>query len=315
MQITSENPPAKPPLRAYFSLIVGVLSVSTGAILVRYAQGEAASLPIATYRMGIAFLVVLVPTCVKQRRELGNLSYRDCGLGLTSGFFLALHFATWIYSLEMTSVAISVVMVNTAPLWVGLLTPVVTRDRLARSTMFGIALSVMGAAAIGWGLERAGTSSNDLLGGVLATVGAVGLAVYLLIGRNLRRRHSLGVYATICYGAAAGYLCLAAIVTNQRMIGFTGSTWLYLIALALVSQILGHTTNNWALRFFSASMIAVALLGEPILSTLLAFLLFNETLTAIQLTGAVLILVGIYFAARAEQRGKRSPADIRRQST
>ncbi|MFO7903788.1 MAG: DMT family transporter [Planctomycetota bacterium] len=310
----SDNPRAKPPLRAYFALMVGVLSVSSGAILVRYAQQEAASLPIAAYRMGIAFLVVLVPTCVKQGGELGSLTYRDVGLGLTSGLFLAIHFATWIYSLEMTSVAISVVMVNTAPLWVGLLTPVVTRDRLARSTMFGIALSVMGAAAIGWGLERSGTSSNDLLGGILATVGAVGLAVYLLIGRNLRRRHSLGVYVTVCYGAAAGYLCLAAIATNQRMIGFSVPTWLYLLGLALVSQILGHTTNNWALRFFSASMIAVALLGEPILSTLLAFFLFNESLTAIQLTGAALILLGIHYAARAEQRGRTSPGDYRRQS-
>ncbi|MFW6114580.1 MAG: EamA family transporter, partial [bacterium] len=111
----AENALSRPPVRAYLALTVGVLSVSSGAILVRYAQQEAASLSIAAYRMGIAFLVVLIPTWIKQRDELAALTYRELGLGLTSGLFLAIHFATWVYSLEMTSVAISVVMVNTAP--------------------------------------------------------------------------------------------------------------------------------------------------------------------------------------------------------
>lgn len=290
----------KPPLRAYLGLMVGVLSVSSGAILVRLAQQEAAPLPIAAYRMGIAFIVVSAPTWLNHRRELLALTCREWGLAVISGFFLAVHFATWIYSLEMTSVAISVVLVNTAPLWVGLLTPFVTRDRVARATVLGIALSVVGAIGIGWGFERNAASSNDLLGGVLATIGSVGLAVYLLIGRNLRRQHSLGVYVTICYGAAAAYLGLAAVGVGHPMTGFSLPTWLSLIGLALVSQILGHTTNNWALRFFTASMIAVALLGEPVLSSLFAYILFGETLTAIQFCGAALILLGIYFAARAE---------------
>ena len=292
----------KPTLHAYIALAVGVLSVSTGAIFVRYAQQEAASLTIAAYRMGIAFVVVLIPTLIKHRRELQSLTYRDLVLAATSGLFLAVHFATWVYSLEMTSVAVSVVLVNTAPLWVGLLTPLMTRERLAPATILGITISVVGAMGIGWGLESDGDSPNHLLGGVLATIGAVGLAVYLLIGRNLLRRHSLGVYVTVCYGTAAVYLWLAALGTGQQITGFTPPIWSFMIGLALVSQILGHTTNNWALRFFSASMIAVALLGEPICSTLLAYVLFDETLTAVQVGGAALILIGIYLAARAERR-------------
>ena len=102
--------------------------------------------------------------------------------------------------------------------------------------------------------------------------------------------------------ATQGYLSLAAIGTGQQVVGFSTSIWLYLIGLALVSQILGHTTYNWALRFFSASMIALALLAEPIFSTLLARVLFNERLTFIQLAGAALILVGIYLAAKVERR-------------
>lgn len=299
---TPADPQGKPAFHAYITLTVGALAVSTGAILVRYAQQEAASLTIAAYRMGIAFVAVLIPTLIKHRPELQALTYGDLALAATSGLFLAIHFATWVYSLELTSVAISVVMVNTAPLWVGLLTPLMTRERLAPATILGIGISVIGAVAIGWGLEGDGDSSNDLLGGVLATIGAVGLAVYLLIGRNFRCRHSLGVYVTVCYGAAAGFLSVAAIGTGQQVVGFSTSIWWYLIGLALVSQILGHTTYNWALRFFSASMIAIALLAEPICSTLLAHVLFNETLTAVQVAGAALILVGIYLAARVERR-------------
>lgn len=309
---SAADPQGKPASHAYIALIAGAVAVSTGAIFVRYAQQEASSLTIAAYRMCIAFVAVLIPTLIRQRSELQALTYRDLAWAATSGLFLALHFATWMYSLELTSVAISVVMVNTAPLWVGLLTPLLTRERLAPATILGIGVSVIGAVAIGWGLEGDGDSSNDLLGAVLAIVGAVGLAVYLLIGRDFRSRHSLGVYVTVCYGAAAAYLSVAAIGTGQQLVGFSAPIWLTLIGLALVSQILGHTTYNWALRFFSASMIAVALLAEPICSTLLARVLFNETLTALQVAGAALILVGIYLAARAE--GHESTRSVHKQT-
>lgn len=292
----------RPTRYAYAALAVGVLSVSTGAIFSRYAQYEAASLTIAAYRMGIAFVVVLVPTLVSHRSELRSLTYRDAALAATSGLFLAIHFAMWIHSLEITSVAVSVVMVNTTPLWVGLLTPLMAGERLSRGTILGIALSIIGAVVIACGLESNRHLADGLLGGTLATIAAVGLAVYLLIGQNIQRRHSLDVYVTVCYGSAAGYLYLAAIGTGQQITGFSLSTWWYLIGLALVSQILGHTTNNWVLRFVSASMIAVALLGEPVCATLLAYFLFDETLTTGQVGGATLILVGIYLAARGERR-------------
>jgi len=290
----------KPAISPYAALGVAVLSVSTGAIIVRYAQTEAPSLVIAAYRMGIAFLVVLVPTLLKCRGELLSLGRGDLVLAVLSGFFLALHFATWISSLAFTSVANSVVLVNTIPLWVGLLTPLVTRERLARATIISIIVSVVGAVVIGLGIESDSQSSRHLLGGALATVGAIGAAAYILIGRNLRRRHSLLVYVTVCYGTAATFLWLAVLVSGQRAVGFSGQTWGCLIALALVSQILGHTTYNWTLRYLSASMIAVSLLAEPIVSTLLAFVLFSESLAALQAGGAGLILAGIYLAAKGE---------------
>lgn len=278
-----------------------MLSVSSGAILVRCAQGEAPSLVIAACRMGIAFLVVLGPTLLRHRNELLGLPRQDIGLAGLSGLALAIHFAAWISSLAYTSVANSVVLVNTIPLWVGLLSPLIVRERPARATIISIVLSVAGTIVIGLGIDSDGDSANHLLGGFLAVVGAVGAAIYILIGRNVRRRHSLGVYVTVCYGAAAAFLWLAVLLSGQSAAGFSGRTWLYLLALALVSQILGHTSYNWALRYFSASMIAVALLGEPVLSTLWAFLFFAESLTGLQALGGGLILIGIYLAARAEK--------------
>jgi len=297
---TSPDENVEPARNSYLVLMVGVLSVSTGAIFIRYAQQEVASLTIAAYSLGIAFVVVVVPTLITQRRELFALTYRDARLAAISGLFLALHFAAWIYSLELTTVAISVVFVSTTPLWVGLFSPLIVSERLSSATLLGIAVSVVGAVVIGGGMQADGGASNHFLGWLLATLGAVGLAVYLLIGQNLQQRHSLGVYVTICYGTAASYLVLAAVGAGQQFIGFTRSTWWYLIGLAIVSQVVGHSANNWALRFFSASLIAVALLGEPICSSLWAYLLFGETLTTVQIAGAALILVGIGLAARAE---------------
>lgn len=286
---------------AYCALAVGVAASSTGAIFSRCAQQEASSLTIAAYRMGFAFVVVLIPTLIKQRRELLSVSYRDLGLGALSGFFLAVHFAAWIYSLELTSVAISVVLVNTAPLWVGLLTPLLTHERLSRATTLGIVLSVLGAAVIGCGFGNIDGGSNNPVGAAMAVLGAIGMAGYLLIGRGFRKRHPLGVYVTICYGAAAAFLALTALCTGQQMVGFSAPIWIYLISMALVCQIIGHTTNNWALRFFSASMVAVALLGEPVFSAMLAWLAFGETITLVQLCGSALNLAGIYAATRVEK--------------
>lgn len=290
----------KRPDYAYFVLLLGVLTVSFGAIFTRYAQVEAPSLAIAAYRMALAFVVIFLPSCLRNRHELRSLSRRDVKLAVASGFFLAVHFATWIYSLELTSIAISVVLVNTAPLWVGLLTVVATRESLSKSKVLSILIAVVGAGLIGWDFASGQAGFKSFMGGALAVAGAIALAAYLLIGRSLQKRVSLIAYVTACYGTAACFLLLAALITQQQILGFSWSTWGHIIGLAVVCQVVGHSANNYALQFLSASMISVALLGEPILSTLYAFVLFHETLTSLQAAGAAMILLGIYLGIRAE---------------
>ena len=295
------NEKERPPFNPSLALISGVLAVSTGAIFAKLA--EAPALVIAAYRVGLASLILAPIAWWQARDELLGLEKKDYMLALLSGFFLALHFSTWISSLSYTSVANSVVLVNTNPLWVGILTPVISKDRLTLMTKIGIVISVIGGAIIGAG--DFATGGQALWGDFLALLGSICAAVYLLLGRNLRRKLSLLAYVIICYGSAAIILWVLVIALGLQVVGFSSGTYAAFAGMALVSQIIGHTSYNWALKWFSASLIAVSLLGEPIGATILAYIIFDETLTWTKLIGGSLILAAIYLAARGEQVNRR----------
>ena len=281
-------------------LVLGVIGVSTGSIFVRLA--DAPALVTAAYRMGLS-LVILAPfVWWKAREELRGLSIRDIRLAALSGLFLALHFATWISSLDYTAIANSVVLVNTIPLWVGLLTPMISKDRLSRATVTGIAISVIGGAIIGLGDFAVG--GRALWGDFLAVLGAVFAAVYLLIGRNLRRKLSLLAYVFVCYGAAVIILWLLVLVCNFPIVGYSTKTVAAFWAMALISQVMGHSSYNWALKWFSSGLVAVSLLGEPVGSTILAYIIFGEGLTWVKFIGGLFVLSAIYITAAGEKTAK-----------
>ena len=196
------------PFNPYIVLIGGIIGVSTGAIFARLA--DAPALVTAAYRVGLAALILIPFDGWKVGDELRRLSARDIKLAMLSGLFLALHFATWISSLDYTAIANSVVLVNTIPLWVGLLTPLITGDRILRPTIISIMLSVIGGGIIGFG--DFATGGPALWGDFLALVGAFSAAIYLLLGRNLRRKLSLLSYVAVCYGSAALILWLVVLV-------------------------------------------------------------------------------------------------------
>ena len=286
-----------PPFNPYFALVSGVLAVSTGAIFARLA--DAPALVIAAYRVGLATLIIAPVAWWKAGDELKNLSKKDFKLAILSGFFLAMHFATWISSLDYTSIANSVVLVNTNPLWVGLLTPLITKDRMKKATIVSIIISVVGGGIIGAG--DFATGGKAVLGDLLALAGSICAAFYLLIGRNLRRKLSLLGYIMVCYGSAAVILWIIVLGLNLPVAGFTPNTYAAFWAMALITQLIGHTSYNWALRWFSTSLIAVSLLGEPIGSTILGYIIFGEGLTWTKAIGGTLILSAIYIAASGEK--------------
>jgi drug/metabolite transporter (DMT)-like permease len=295
--VTDRETTYSPPFPPTLALVSGVLAVSTGAILVRLA--EAPALVIAAYRVGLASVLLIPLACWQARRELRALSRSDYLLALLAGLFLALHFATWISSLDYTSVATSVVLVNTNPLWVGLLTPLISKEGVSWLTRLGIVVSVVGGIIIGLGDVALG--GQALWGDVLALLGSLCAALYLLLGRALRRQLSLLAYIMVCYGSAAVILWVMVLALRLPITGFSGQTYTMFLAMAVVPQLIGHSSYNWALRWFSASLIAVSLLGEPIGSTVLAYLLLGEGLTWPKVLGGGLILAAIYLAARGER--------------
>ena len=286
------------PFNPIIILATGILGVSTGAIFARMA--DAPALVTAAYRLGLASLILVPLAAWKARDELRGLTFHDIKLAVISGFFLALHFASWISSLDYTAIANSVVLVNTIPLWVGLMTPVITRDRLTRATIISIAVSVIGGVIIGYG--DFATEGQALLGDFLAVIGAICAAFYLLLGRKLRPKLSLLSYVAICYGSAAVFLWLAVLALGLPLAGYSARTIGAFWAMALVSQIIGHSSYNWGLKWFSTGFIAVALLGEPIGSTIMAYLIFDEGLTWLKLIGGLFILSAIYIAAAGEHK-------------
>ncbi len=308
----SQTPPRRPALPPMLVLLIGLLAVSTGSIFVRFAQQYAASLVIAAYRITIATLI-LAPLAWPRRGEWQKLTRKEAWLGLLSGVFLALHFATWITSLEYTSVASSIVLVTTIPLWVALLSPFTVKEHVSRIVLAGMALALAGGAVVGFSdvcTLQAGRllcppaaqffSGRAFWGDLLALAGAVTAAAYLIIGRRLRGKLSLLSYIFIVYGAAAVTLLALMFASGGAVVGFPPAAYLWFVLLALVPQLLGHSSFNWALGYLPTAVVSVTLLGEPIGATLLAYFFLGETPSALKIFGAILILAGIYLASRSE---------------
>ncbi len=307
MNTTASNPRISP----IIVLMLGIVAVSTGSILVRKALVYAPPLTIAAYRMSIASLLLLPVVLRHHRQEILALGRRERLFALLSGVFLAFHFAFWITSLSHTTVASSVVLVSTTPIWVALLAPFTLKEHIQRSTLIGMLITLAGAVIVGlsdscaWG--QAGLQCPPLaiflegkaiLGDILALLGAITVACYMLIGRTLRQRFSLVVYIFLVYGVAAMVLLCLTLVGGSPLTGFPIPAYLYFLALAVVPQLFGHSTFNWALRYVPTAFVSLALLGEPVGTTILAYLILSEKPTLFKLFGAGLILVGLVIASQ-----------------
>lgn len=298
-----------------FGLLIAILAVSTASIFIRFAQREAPSLVIAALRLTIASLVLAPVAVTRHGPELRALTRGNLLLGLLSGTFLAVHFATWITSLEYTSVASSVVLVSTGPLWVALLSPIFLKEPLTRPVLAGMTLALLGGTVIGLGdscqLEgrlACPPLSEFLLGkaffgNFLALAGAWAVAGYLMIGRRLRAGMSLIPYIFVVYGSAAISLLVAMFLAGQRPVGYSSMVYIWILLLALVPQLIGHTTYNWALRYLPAALVSITTLAEPIGSAILAYVILSESPTRLTALGGVLILAGIFLASGTKQTG------------
>jgi drug/metabolite transporter (DMT)-like permease len=284
-------------------LPLAVAAVSFGAIFTRLA-GEAPPFAIAFLRLAFAS-VLLTPFYLLgmgRRRARSASGVRDAVLVLGAGLFLAVHFSTWISSIFYTSVASSVLLVSTHPIFVSGLGWVLLKERVTVRAAAGIALGLAGSALLAYG--DSGLGGGNLLGDSLALAGGLGAALYFLVGRRLRQTADLIGYVYPVYVTAAALLGLLCLVTKTPLLGFGEATYGWILAMAVVCQVVGHTLLNWSLRFVKAYGVAAAVLAEPIGAAALAYLILGEPPPAHFFSGAPLILLGIFAASGAETRTK-----------
>jgi drug/metabolite transporter (DMT)-like permease len=302
------------PAIPYLIIPIGIAAVSTASLFIRFAQEYAPSITIAAFRLGLAALLLLPYTLLKHNREIRSLSAVDIRFALLAGLLLAVHFAVWITSLEFTTVASSVVLVTTTPLWVSLMSPIFLRERTPRIAIIGMVVALLGGIFIAFsdicswssGSLQCGSmdglfGSMNLLGDFLAILGAIACAAYLMIGRHLRKKLSLTPYIFLVFSAAGLFLVLAMLLLEGIPPIYPSRVYVWLFVLALLPQLVGHSIFNWSLKYLPTGYVSANLLGEPIGSIILAYIFLNEKPPGTKIIGAILILAGIGLASLNQQ--------------
>jgi drug/metabolite transporter (DMT)-like permease len=285
-------------VKPYITLFVGVLAVSFAATFIRLA--DAPPLVIATYRLAIASIILIPIAAIKSRRSLPQLSRQDILLILLSSIFVALHFGLWITSLSYTSIASSVVLVTAHPAFVAVISYFLWGERLNKLTISGIVVAFIGVIFINYSGLTFG--SQAIVGNLLALIGGFAMGAYLIVGRQLRARIDILSYLTILYTCSAVILLVATVLSGHSLFGYSPTTYLMLILLALVPQLIGHTSINLAVRLIPVTFVSVAILGEPVGATLLGSLILGEIPTANEMAGGFLMLSGIFLVLRQRPR-------------
>ncbi len=253
------------------------------------------SLFIAASRLIIA-AVILLPTWSKIKPE--TITPSASLLAIAAGICLGLHFATWITSLAFTSIAASTTLVTTNPIWVALLTRWWFQERLSRRATVGIGVALAGGMVIAFSNNNIDSSSNPLLGNILALLGAWMASLYLVLGGQAQRQGlRVNAYIAIAYTSAAVFLLPLPLLFSTGYLDYSRKVYLYLLLMAIISQLIGHTSFNWALRWISPTFIALSLLCEPVVSSYLGLIVFAEIPSLLTIVGGAILLSGVGITA------------------
>lgn len=291
-----------PDARAPYVLLLAVLGVSLSGPLVRLSSAH--PIAVATGRVGFALVVIAAALAATgEWRQWRRLSHREFAIAVAAGALLALHFWCWNASVKLTTIAAAVVLVNTQPVVVALVSTLWLREAPSRHQWVGIAISMLGALVVALPdlvTPESGAHPRALLGDLLALLGALTAAIYFTAGRRLRARLDLWPYVGLVYGACFVALLVLAAITRAPLLPQPPRELAIFAALALGPMLLGHTGLNWALKHSPAYVVNLTLLGEPIGATLIAALLpgIRETPGPLTFAGGALVLLGILLTAR-----------------
>lgn len=285
---------ARPLQRAYLLLGIGILCIGLSAIWVKWANVP--GVVSAFYRVFIAALV-LTPWWLASRRRLPER--RALALTGLGGVFFGLDLVLWNTALLITSAAQATLLANNAPLWVGLGALLIFRERLSRRYWIGLLLAMAGMALVARPAGAEGLAFDS--GSLMALAASLFYAVYLLSTQSVRSSTDTLTFMTVSVISSSILLLAIALLSGAQLTGFAATTWLALLGLGLVSQVGGWLAINHVLGVLPASQVSVSLLGQVVVTAVLAAFIFGETPTAVQMAGATAVLTGIYLVLRARQ--------------
>lgn len=283
-------------------IVVGVLGISMSSIFVKYSTAPSAVT--AAYRLLWTVLLMTPVTFGRKeiRQELFQVSRNTLILSCLSGLFLAFHFVLWFESLRYTSVASSTTIVCTEVIWVSLGYALFLKGKLSLKEALTIAVTLGGSALIAFSDSASASGGDNLYGDILSLLAAIAVAIYVLIGREVRKTASTTVYTYIVYSACALVLLVMCLIQGNSLWGYGFSGILVGLLLAVFSTILGHSIFSWCLKYFSPSFVSASKLCEPVAAAILAGFLFAEIPSAMQIAGGILIIGGVLYYSRLEQK-------------
>jgi drug/metabolite transporter (DMT)-like permease len=253
----------------------------------------------------------MLPFVLKHGRTLKSISGREWTLLILSGTFLALHFLFWMGSLKLTTVASSTILLSLQPVFVMAGAFIAFREKTTKPAIVGMVVAIIGAVMIGWG--DIGISPQHIQGDILSILGTIVVAIHMLIGQKLLKTIPAALYSFTVFLTAVIVFAIYNTLLLIPMTGYSGKDWGIFLLLAIVPTVFGHVLFNWLLKYVTAATISMAILGEPVGASLLAYLLLNETLNITQCLGGAIVLSGLYYFLKNTQKQKKHkpPAPIK----
>lgn len=280
-------------------IVVGVIGISLSAIFVKFSAAPSAVT--AAFRL-LWTILLLSPAALGKReirKELTGMGLRNFALSALSGLFLALHFWTWFESLNHTSVASSTTIVCTEVIWVSLGYCLFMKGKLSGRAVAAIAITLVGSVMIAFADSMA--QGAHLYGDFLALLAAVAVAIYVLIGKAVRKSLSTTAYTYVVYASCGLMLLAISLLQGQNLFAYGPSAIVLGLLLAVFSTLLGHSIFTWCLKYFSPSFVSASKLCEPVAASVLAALLFGEMPAPLQVLGGALIIGGVLYYSRIEK--------------
>ena len=280
-------------------IILGVLGASFSAVLVRYS--DAPSTVLVLYRMLWCVVMLSPMIALRHREELKQTQLKQILLCVVSGIFLGMHFTCYFQSLRYTSIASSVVLVDTEVFFVALGGVIFLKEKLAPANWLGIIITFAGSVVVAMG----DSGDGQLLGDMIALAGAMCSAVYTLIGRKVRESMSTTIYTWIVYFFAGLVALTASLCGGYEVVHIGMKNLLVAFGLALMCTLLGHSIFSWGLKYEKASFVSTAKLLEPIFASVLGILLFREIPSVTSVAGGAVVITGIILCVRSGNDKKK----------